>query len=233
MGRRVEVEKGYDQPQCVEEDSRLVKPSPQTHRRHRLLASIPSTFACRPRRVKVVNVGFHDATGFLAWVAELALPTGKPGLFDLVLRVGGGLLLVFFNEDGDGKHVILGGNVAGPTTGVADEVWVPLASILIGADKMPARMVCRWGTRATIATAGGEGVRLESAASMVVTSIAAVARRWVVMSSSVDPKNMQGALDGDVKRPSCLATQAVGLREDRPGAELGSFVELVRETHDA
>jgi hypothetical protein len=40
-------------------------------------------------------------------------------------------------------------------------------------------------------------------------------------------------LDGDVKRPSRLATQVVGSREDRPGAELGSFVELVRETHDA
>jgi len=127
----------------------------------------------------------------------------------------------------------LSGDVAGPTTGVADEVWVPLASISIRADETPARMVCRRGTRATVATAGGEGARLESAASTVVTSIAAVARRWAVMSSSVHPKNMRGALDGDVKRPSRLATQAVGSLEDRPGAELGSFVELVRKTHDA
>ena len=90
------VERGYDQPQRIEEDHRLVKPSPQTHRHHHPLASIPSTFAHRQRncRVKVVDVGFHDATGFLAWVAELALPTGKPGLFDLVLHVGRGGLSV-------------------------------------------------------------------------------------------------------------------------------------------
>jgi len=127
----------------------------------------------------------------------------------------------------------LGSDVAGPTTGVADEVRVPLLSISIGADEMPARMVCRRGARATIATAGGEGARLETAASTVVTSIAADTRRWAVTSSSVHQKNVRGALDGDVKRPSCLATQVVGSREDRPGAELGSFVELVRKTHDA
>jgi len=185
-------------------------------------------------RVKVVDVGFHDATGFLAWVAELALPTGKPGLFDLVLHVGRGLLLVFFDEDGDGEHVTLGSNVVGPTTGVPDEVWIHLASIVIRADKMPARMVCRRGARATVATAGGEGARLETAASTVVTSIAAVARRWAVTSTSVHPKNMRGALDWDVKLP-CIrpATQMVGLREDRLGAELGGFVELVCKTHDA
>ncbi len=40
-------------------------------------------------------------------------------------------------------------------------------------------------------------------------------------------------MDGDVKWPSHLATQVVGAWEDRPGTELGSFVELVRETHDA
>ena len=142
-------------------------------------------------RVKVVDVGFHDATGFLAWVAKLALPTGKPGLLDLVLRVGRGLLLLFFNEDGDGEHVTLGSGVAGPTTGVAGEVWVPLASISIGADKTPARMVCRRWARATIATAGGEGARLETAAATVVTSIAPAARRGVVTSSSIHPKNVR------------------------------------------
>ncbi len=85
-----------------------------------------------------------------------------------------------------------------------------------------------------IVTAGGEGARLETAASTVVTSIAAVARRWVVTSSSVHLKNMWGALDGDIKRPCIrLATQAVGSREDRLGAELGGFVELVCETYDA
>jgi len=127
----------------------------------------------------------------------------------------------------------LGINVAGPTTGVADEVRVPLASISIGVDETPTRMVCRRWARATIATAGGEGARLETAASTVVTSIAAVARRWAVTSSSVHPKNVRGALVGDIKRPSRLATQVVGARENRPGTELGSFVELVRETHDA
>ena len=96
----------------------------------------------------------------------------------------------------------MGSDVAGPTTGVADEVQVPLASILIGADKTPARMVCRRGARATIATTRGEGARLETAASTVVTSIAAVTRSWAVTSSSVHPKNVWGALDGDVKRPS-------------------------------
>ena len=80
--------------------------------------------------------------GFLAWIAKLALPTGKPGLFDLVLHVGRGLLLVFFDEDGGGEHVTLGSNVAGPTTGVTDEAWIPLASIAIRADETPARMVC-------------------------------------------------------------------------------------------
>ncbi len=115
--------------------------------------------------------------GFLAWIARLALPTGKPGLFDLVLRVGRGLLLVLFDEDGNGEHVTLGSDVARPTTGVADEVRVPLASISIGVDETPTRMVCRRWARATIATAGGEGARLETAASTVVTSIAAFARR--------------------------------------------------------
>ena len=84
-----------------------------------------------------------------------------------------------------------------------------------------------------IVTAGGEGARLETAASTVVTSIAAVARSWAVTSSSVHPKNVRGALDGDIKLPSRLATQVVGSREDQPGMELGSFVELVCETHDA
>jgi len=171
--------------------------------------------------------------GFLAWIARLALPTGKPGLFDLVLHVGRGLLLVFLDEDGNGEHFALGSNVAGPTTGVTDEVWIPLASIVIRADEPPARMVCRPGARATIATVGGEGGRLETVASTVVTSITAVARRWAVTPAGVHPKNMRGALDEDVKLPGIrLATQTVGLREDQLGAELGGFVELVCKTHD-
>jgi hypothetical protein len=95
-------------------------------------------------------------------------------------------------------------------------------------------MVCRRGARATIATAGGEEARLEAAASTGVTSIAAIARRWAVTSSSVHPENLRRTLDGDLKRP-CIrrAIQAVDTREDRLGAELGSFVELVCETHDA
>ena len=94
-------------------------------------------------------------------------------------------------------------------------------------------MVCRQGARATVVTAGGEGARLETAASTVVTSIAAVARRWVVTSSSVHLKNMWGALDGDIKLPGVrLVNKTVSPREYRFGAELGRFVKLVRKTHD-
>ncbi len=96
-----------------------------------------------------------------------------------------------FDEDGNGEHVTLGSDVARPTTGVADEVRVPLASILIRANKTPARMVCRRWARATIATAGSEGARLETAASTVVASIAPIARRWAVTSSSIHPKNVR------------------------------------------
>ena len=86
---------------------------------------------------------------------------------------------------------ISGSDVARPTTGVADEVRVPLASILIRANKTPARMVCRRWARATIATTGSEGARLETAASTVVASIAPIARRWAVTSSSIHPKNVR------------------------------------------
>jgi hypothetical protein len=88
--------------------------------------------------------------------------------------------------------------VAGPTTSVTDEVWVPLAPILVGADKTPVRVVSRRGARATVATARGEGAGLETAASAVVTTIAALMRRWAVTTADVHSENTRGAFDGDV-----------------------------------
>ena len=89
--------------------------------------------------------------------------------------------------------------------------------------------------RSTVATAGGEEAGLETAASaVVVTSIAALAWRWAVMSTDVHPKNTWGALGGDVKWPGVqLTNETVGPREYRLGAKLGSFVELMRKTHNA
>jgi hypothetical protein len=118
-------------------------------------------------------------------------------------------------------------------TSVTDEVWVPLAPILVRADETPARVVRRRGQRATVATAGGEGAGLETAASAVVTTISALARRWAVTTAGVDSENTRGALNGDVKLPGGrLASDTVVPREDQLGTQLGGFVELMRETHN-
>ncbi len=226
---------GYDQPQRIEEDRRLVKPSPQTRSRLVVGPALPAHLLVDriDGRVEGVDVGLHDATGFPARIAKLAFPTSKPGLLDLVLHVRRDLLLVFFDEDGDGEHVALGSNVAGPTTSITDEVWVPLAPISVRADKTPARVVRRRGPRATVATAGGEGAGLETTAPPVVTTITALARRWAVTTAGVQSENTRGALDGDVKLPGGrLASETVGPWEDRVGTELGRFVELVRKTFD-
>jgi len=73
----------------------------------------------------------------------------------------------------------------------------------------------------------------ETTASTVVTSIAALARRWAVTSAGVHATNTRGALDGDIKLPGVrLVNKTVSPREYRFGAELGRFVKLVRKTHD-